>query len=71
MHNGRLRVSKSILSELQEAYGQHIPIYKTTIPHSVKAVENTAVGKSLFEYDSKCKVSLAYEEFAKEVLANG
>ena len=70
MHNSRLRFSKSILSDLQEAYGQHIPIYKTTIPQSVRAVENTAVGKSLYEYDCKCKVSIAYEEFAKEVLAN-
>ena len=70
MHNSRLRFSKSILSDLQETYGQHIPIYKTTIPQSVRAVENTAVGKSLFKYDSKCKVSIAYEEFAKEVLAN-
>lgn len=71
MHNGRLRFSKSILADLQEAYSQHIPIYKTTIPQSVRAVENTAVGKSLYKYDSKCKVSIAYEEFAKEVLANG
>ena len=70
MHNGRLRFSKSIIADMQKAYGQHIPIYKTTIPQSVRAVENTAVGKSLFVYDSKCKVSLAYEEFAKEVLAN-
>jgi len=71
MYDGRLRFSKSILSELQEAYGQHIRIYDTMIPQSVKAVENTAEGKSLFAYDSKCKVSLAYEAFAQEVLANG
>jgi chromosome partitioning protein len=41
------------------------------IPQSVKAVENTAEGKSLFAYDNKCKVSLAYEAFAREVLAHG
>lgn len=71
MHNSRLKFGKSILSDLQEAYGQHIPIYKTTIPQSVKAVENTAEGKSLYVYDNKCKVSLAYEEFALEVQGNG
>lgn len=71
MYDGRLKFSKSILGELQEAYGQHIPIYKTMIPQSVKAVENTAEGKSLFVYDNKCKVSLAYEAFSQEVLANG
>lgn len=71
MHNSRLKFGKSILSDLEEAYGKHIPIYKTTIPHSVKAVENTAQGQSLYVYDKNCKVSLAYEEFTKEVLANG
>ena len=71
MHNSRLKFGKSILSDLEEAYGEHIPIYKTTIPQSVKAVENTAQGQSLYVYDKNCKVSLAYEEFAKEVLANG
>lgn len=48
MYDGRLRFSKSILSELREACGQHIRIYDTMIPQSVKAVENTAEGKSLF-----------------------
>lgn len=71
MHNSRLNFSKSILSDLQSAYGEHINIYKTTIPQSVKAVESTAVGQSLFKYDPKCKVSLAYEAFAQEVIANG
>lgn len=71
MHNSRLNFGKTIISDLQEAYGKHIPIYKTTIPQSVKAVENTAQGQSLYVYDKKCKASLAYEEFAKEVLLNG
>lgn len=71
MHNSRLNFSKTILSDLQSAYGEHINIYKTTIPQSVKAVENSAVGQSLFKYDPKCKVSLTYEAFAQEVIANG
>ena len=71
MYDGRLRFSKRILNELREAYGQHIHIYEIMIPQSVKAVENTADGKSLFSYDKKCKVSLAYEAFAKEALTNG
>ena len=71
MYDGRLKFGKSIVNELREAYGQRIPIYETMIPQSVKAVENTAEGKSLFAYDNKCKVSLAYEAFAREVLAHG
>lgn len=71
MYDSRLKFNKSILEELREAYEQHIPIYETMIPQSVKAVENTAEGKSLFAYDNKCKVSIAYEAFVSEVLANG
>jgi chromosome partitioning protein len=71
MYDGRLKFGKSIVNELREVYGQHIPVYETMIPQSVKAVENTAEGKSLFAYDNKCKVSLAYEAFAREVLAHG
>ena len=70
MHNERLNFSKSILNDLKAAYGEHIKIYKTTIPQSVKAVENTAVGQSLFRYDPRCKVALAYEAFAQEVIDN-
>ena len=71
MLNNRLKHSKSIINDLKEVYGHHILIFETTIPHSVKAAENTSEGKSLHEYAQDCKVSLAYENFTQEVLANG
>lgn len=71
MHNQRLKFSKSILESLENAYGSHIHIFETKIPQSVRAVEHTAVGKSIFLHDPKCKVSLAYEAFTKEVLEDG
>ena len=40
------------------------------IPESVRAKECTAHGESIFKYDPKCKVALAYEELTKEVLAH-
>ena len=70
MLNNRLKFSKKILQDITETYGKHIPIYKTAIPQSVKAIENTAEGISLYQYDKDCKVSKAYEAFTLEVLAN-
>ena len=70
MHNERLNFTKSILNNLEQAYGSHIKIFENKIPQSVRAVEHTATGKSAYLYDPTCKVSLAYEAFAKEVLEN-
>lgn len=68
MYNGRLKFSKAILESLENAYGDYIRIFESKIPQSVRAVEHTAAGKSIFLYDPKCKVSLAYEAFTMEVL---
>ena len=70
MYNERLNFNKSMLASITESYGKHINIFENKIPHSVRAVENTAAGESLFLYDPKCKVALAYEAFTKEVITN-
>ena len=68
MHNERFKFNKAILESLEDAYGGNIKIFENKIPQSIRAVENTALGKSLYLYDPECKVSQAYEAFAKEVL---
>lgn len=70
MHNERFKFNKAILKSLENAYGDNIRIFESKIPQSVKAVEHTAIGKSVYLHDPKCKVSLAYEAFAKEVMAD-
>ena len=52
------------------SYSKNLTIYKTEIPHSVKAAETSAVGKSIFAYDKNGKAANAYREFTKEVLDN-
>ena len=42
-------------------------MFDTEIPHSIRAVEATAEGKSIFAYDKSGKVAAAYEQFGKEV----
>ncbi len=70
MLNQRLNLSKEIIKDLNELYGKHIKIFDTRIPRSIKAVEPTRLGKSSYMNNPNCKVSVAYEEFAKEVIDN-
>ena len=67
----RTNISKDIISSVKSAYGQKIRMFDTQIPHSVRAVEATAEGKSIFAYDKGGKVAAAYEQFAKEVVEIG
>ena len=63
----RTNISKEITATVKSAYGQRIRIFESQIPHSIRAVEATAEGKSLFAYDKGSKVAMAYGQFAKEV----
>ena len=63
----RTNISKEITASIKSAYGQKIKVFESEIPHSIRAVEATAEGKSIFAYDKGGKVAAAYEQFAKEV----
>jgi len=71
MYNERLNFTKAIMEQLEKAYGNNITIFENKIPQSVKAVEHTASGNSIYVFDPKCKVAQAYDAFAKEVLNHG
>lgn len=64
-------ISKEIISTIQSVYGQNIRIFDTQIPHSVRAIEATTTGSSIFVYDKKGKVAAAYEQLGREVLNIG
>lgn len=63
----RTNISKEITASVKSAYGQKIKVFDSEIPHSIRAVEATAEGKSIFAYDKGGKVAAAYEQFSKEV----
>ena len=63
----RTNISKEVTALVKSAYGQNIKIFDAQIPHSIRAVEATAEGKSIFAYDKSGKVAAAYEQFGKEV----
>ena len=63
----RTNISKEVTALVRCAYGQNIKVFDAQIPHSIRAVEATAEGKSIFAYDKGGKVAAAYEQFGKEV----
>lgn len=68
MVNSRTTFTKDIATLLRGQYGEKIKVFDTEIPHSVRAVETSAEGKSIYAYDKSGKVALAYERLTKEVL---
>ncbi|HIS87025.1 MAG TPA: ParA family protein [Candidatus Caccenecus avistercoris] len=64
----RTKLSKETCVTLQEKYSNLIKIFDTKIPSAIKVAEATKVGKSIFNYEPKNKVALAYMNFAKEVV---
>ena len=63
----RTNISKEVTALVKSAYGQNIKVFDAQIPYSIRAVEATAEGKSIFAYDKNGKVAAAYEQFGKEV----
>ena len=69
MVDNRTNYSKEISALVRDVYGGNIRVFNTDIPHSVRAAEISAEGKSIFEHDPKGKVAEAYRELTKEVIA--
>ena len=71
MVDARTNYAKEIISLIYETYGNHIRIFQTQIPFSVRASEASASGCSIFAYDPRGKVAAAYRELAGEVTNDG
>lgn len=71
MVNDRTKHAKEIVQLIKEAYGEHIRIFETMIPISIKVGEANYNSKSILEFDPKNKVALAYQQFGKEYLNYG
>ena len=70
MVDKRANITKEIITVIEKAYGESIKIFNESIPHSVRAVETSATGKSIFEHEPNGKVAAAYASLAREVLEN-
>ena len=68
MVDGRTNYAKDISNLIRETYGSKIKVFGTDIPHSVRAAEISAEGKSIFRHDPKGKAANAYRTLTKEVV---
>lgn len=69
--DNRTNLSRDTVNTLRDRFGFAIRIYDTVIPSAVAAAEVSAKGKSIYAYEPNSKVAKAYENFTKEVLADG
>lgn len=67
----RTNFAKDISALLRKHYGAHLPIFDVEIPHSIRAAEASAEGKSIFAHDPSGKVAEAYKNLVKEVATDG
>jgi ATPases involved in chromosome partitioning len=68
MVDNRTNYAKEISTLLREAYGTKLKVFNHDIPHSVRAAETSAEGKSIYAHDPKGRVAEAYRELAREVM---
>lgn len=68
MVDGRTRYAREITETLREAYNGKMKIFDQVIPASVKIVEASANGESIYQYCRKSKVAEAYEKLTKELM---
>lgn len=68
MVDRRTNFANDVIDELRDYYGGKVNIFKTEIPHSIRAAETSAAGVSIFQHDQSGKVATAYEQLTKEVL---
>ena len=65
--DARTNLARATENTLRQQYGNHLRIYETRIPMSVRAAETSAAGQSIFIYDGGSKVAEAYASLAQEV----
>jgi chromosome partitioning protein len=68
MCDTRTNLYKDISNIMEKTYSQTVRIFNTIIPHSTKVGEANLNRQSVLLFDEKCKPSLAFKEFAKELI---
>ncbi len=70
MCDARTNLSKILSEQVNEAYNGVVHIYETRIPMTVKVGEAIYYGQSVAQYCPTSSASIAYQDFAKEMVAN-
>ena len=70
MVDNRTNFAREIAALLRETYGSKIKVFGTEIPHSVRAKETSAEGKSIYAHDPGGKVAEGYKNLTKEAMTH-
>ena len=70
MTDSRTNYGREIDALIRQVYGSKIRVFEQPIPHSVRAAEISAGGRSIFAHDPKGKGAAAYQSLTREVLAD-
>ena len=70
MTDNRTNYGREIDALIRQVYGSKIRVFEQPIPHSVRAAEISAEGRSIFVHAPKGKVAAAYQSLTREVLAD-
>ena len=70
MTDSRTNYGREIDALIRQVYGRKIRVFEQPVPHSVRAAEISAEGRSIFAHDPKGKVAAAYQSLTREVLAD-
>jgi chromosome partitioning protein len=68
MFDERTNLAQEMLEMIEASYGEHIKVFRTKIPKSVKVGEANARSKSIIDYMPTNKAAIAYERFTRELL---
>lgn len=68
MLNERARNSQEIVQNIESVYGEHIQVFASRIPQSVRASESNHEGRSIYLHDPNGKIASAYSGCVKELL---
>lgn len=61
---------RDMVSMLRNTYGKSNYVFQTMIPNTIRAVEASAYGISIYEHDSGSTAAQAYQALTKEVMEN-
>lgn len=70
MLDRRSNFTKEIVQLIREHFGSNLKVFDSEIPMSVRAIEASAEGSSIFDFDPDGKVAEAFNQLVKEVLKN-
>jgi chromosome partitioning protein len=71
MCDNRTGLHRDIYDVIKTSYGEKVNLFNTQIPNSIKVGEANMNNKSVIEYAPQNKASIAYLEFAEEVINYG